>query len=89
MAEAALSTDGTLTWMCPACQSGHGVPIDRWTWNGSLDKPTLSPSVRVSWNYGDPPKEHCCHFIMTDGNIAFCGDCTHAMAGQTVPMEDF
>lgn len=30
-----------------------------------------------------------CHSFVTDGNIQFLGDCTHALAGQTVPIPDF
>jgi hypothetical protein len=28
-----------------------------------------------------------CHSFVTDGRIQFLGDCTHAMAGQTVDLE--
>ena len=27
--------------------------------------------------------------FVTDGNIQFLADCTHALAGQTVPMPDW
>jgi hypothetical protein len=27
-----------------------------------------------------------CHSFVTDGNIAYCPDCTHALAGKTVPL---
>lgn len=27
-----------------------------------------------------------CHYILTAGVLNFCGDCTHAMAGQSVPL---
>lgn len=30
-----------------------------------------------------------CHSFVTDGQIQFLGDCTHALAGQTVPLPDF
>ncbi len=29
-----------------------------------------------------------CHSFVKDGMIQFLGDCTHALAGQTVPLED-
>lgn len=35
-----------------------------------------------------PGFEYCCHSVITDGQIAFCGDCTHALANQTVPLPD-
>lgn len=30
-----------------------------------------------------------CHSFVTDGEIQFLGDCTHKMAGQTVPLVEF
>lgn len=30
-----------------------------------------------------------CHSFVTDGQIQFLGDCTHALAGQTVPIPDW
>lgn len=29
---------------------------------------------------------HVCHSFVTEGCIQFLGDCTHALAGQTVPL---
>jgi Family of unknown function (DUF6527) len=34
------------------------------------------------------PKPSICHSFVTDGRIQFLGDCTHAMAGQTVDLPD-
>lgn len=31
-------------------------------------------------------RDTVCHSFITDGNIQFLGDCTHALAGQTVPL---
>lgn len=28
----------------------------------------------------------CCHFFIREGRIEYCGDCTHQLAGQVVPM---
>lgn len=30
-----------------------------------------------------------CHSFVREGQIQFLGDCTHALAGQTVPLRDF
>lgn len=30
-----------------------------------------------------------CHSFVTDGRIQFLGDCTHALAGQTVDLPDW
>lgn len=39
---------------CVGCKSKHHVLVGegsgpRWTWNGSLEKPTFSPSLLVTW----------------------------------------
>ncbi len=33
-----------------------------------------------------PGKDEVCHSFVTDGQIQFLGDCTHKLAGQTVPL---
>lgn len=35
------------------------------------------------------PLAMVCHTFVTDGRIQFLGDCTHALAGQTVDLPDF
>lgn len=35
------------------------------------------------------PLKSICHSFMTDGRIQFLGDCTHALAGQTVDLPIF
>jgi hypothetical protein len=50
MAKATLGTDQTLLFLCPGCDEAHGIPVDGsrgWTWDGSLDAPTVSPSILV------------------------------------------
>jgi hypothetical protein len=81
--------DGTVTFECPGCGSWHCVPVEgarKWTWNGSVDLPSLVPSLMVTWDYGDPPVHRICHTVVTDGKIAFQHDCTHELRGQTVAM---
>jgi hypothetical protein len=41
-----------LHWWCPGCDEAHGIHYGTaggptWTWDGSVDKPTFSPSVLV------------------------------------------
>ena len=71
-----------------------------WSWNGSYDKPTFQPSVLVTGverlteaEYSKvlagglvEPRPLVCHSFVVDGQIQFLGDCTHAQAGQTVPL---
>lgn len=91
------SSDGYGFW-CPGCNRYHGVFVDsadkrpgaQWTFNGNVNNPTFRPSLLVT--YSDPdgsePDERC-HSYITDGQIQFLGDCTHALAGQTVPIPDW
>lgn len=113
MAKSALTNDGTLIWHCPGCGGGHGVPVrgdKAWGWNGSLDSPTLTPSVLLRSGHFNPdrPSDQCwctynrdhpdvpapfvcsvCHIFIRDGQIQFLGDCTHALAGKTVPIPEW
>lgn len=109
MAKASLASDGKLLFWCPGCDEAHGVGTDRWEWNGSVDEPTLSPSVLVRsarpiqggvpvspFKFeGDypPPEGVCdpfvCHSFVRGGRIEFLGDCSHALAGQTVELPDW
>lgn len=83
---------------CPGCGFSHQIPVDTgsagdWTWNGSLEAPTLSPSLLVyphrtldeNDNKVDTPR---CHSFVRDGKWQFLNDCTHELAGQTVPMPE-
>lgn len=83
------ANDFTFMHYCPGCKSTHQFWVNppsgpSWTYDGNAEKPTVSPSLRHSWG---PNK--CCHYFIRKGNLVFCGDCTHALAGQTVPMQPF
>ncbi|HUP80814.1 MAG TPA: DUF6527 family protein [Pirellula sp.] len=70
---------------CPGCKEVHHYNVGRekrpvWTFNGDFDKPTFSPSLLY------PTKTPRCHLFVTDGNIIYCSDCGHSLAGQTVPL---
>jgi len=78
-----------ISYECPGCKHRHAIPAERWHWNGSIDKPTLSPSVRhytPQSEYG--PEKTICHYFVREGNIEFCGDCEHELKGQTVELPD-
>lgn len=64
-----------------------------WSWNGSLEKPTFSPSIRVRYPGADAGQngapQAVCHSYVTDGKILFLGDCTHPLAGQVVDLPEF
>lgn len=86
-----------LVW-CPGCaELGHtgthrlpfeagpafaGGPV--WGWNGDLVKPTLHPSVLTRWT--DQRGDQVCHSFIVEGTWQYLTDCTHQLAGQTVPL---
>jgi hypothetical protein len=39
----------------------------------------------------EPSKFHCyrCHSFVTDGEIQFLNDCSHDLAGKTVPLPEY
>ena len=44
------------------------------------EREKMLADVRIAW---------VCHSFVTDGQIQFLGDCTHELAGQTVPLPPF
>ena len=63
----------------------------------SDDHITATPSVLHRGSVYTPDKGYphdsrtlpTCHLYLKDGQIQFLADCTHSLAGKTVPMEDF
>jgi hypothetical protein len=89
---------------CPGCGQMHGVPVswnfdgnyDAPTVSPSVritGKQTLKDE-KGEWtgewvrDASGNAVDMCCHYILTAGQLNFCGDCTHALAGQTVPLPD-
>lgn len=100
------SEPGMLIFQCPACGTCHYAlvagatrPGPRWTWNGSMDRPTFNPSIKVGgvknpWGpdvNGQPfdSTPHICHFMVQDGIIHYCMDSTHKMAGLSVEIPEW
>lgn len=76
--------DGIYLHWCPGCKQEHWIFVDEpsgtgatWSYNGNPEKPTFSPSVNIVGQ---------CHYFITDGEIQFCGDSKHELAGQTIPL---
>jgi outer membrane protein assembly factor BamB len=93
---------------CPACGEGHFYAVDAkggpsWMFNGSMDSPTFTPSLKVGGVEKMTDAEYdaimrgekiavrpkCCHLNITNGKIIYQGDCTHSMRGTTINMVDF
>lgn len=70
----------------PVMIGGTRAGTPNWTWNGSIDKPTVRPSVLTKGK--DEDGDHICHSWINDGKVQFLGDCTHELAGQTVDLLD-
>lgn len=58
-----------------------------WGWNGSVDSPTITPSVKST--YPTKEKEYICHFFVKEGIAQFCNDCTHENAGKHIPVPEW
>ncbi len=97
--DAAGKTIGRGLWIwCPGCDKAHRVsvvaetgerPSICWDWNDATDSTfTISPSLLV-WT-GDQhkpqPGDRRCHSYVKEGQWQFLNDCTHSLAGKTVPM---
>jgi hypothetical protein len=93
--------DDRIAFWCPGCNDLHMVPVhprvEGWAWNGSLEHPTLTPSI-LCFSHGtlidnDKPAgpdnyttTPTCHSFVTEGRIQFLSDSTHELSNQTVPL---
>ena len=90
-----------LAFVCPGCAEAggsgfHMLPVNStekspsWDWDGNLEAPTLSPSILSSTApYSDTGRPlGICHSFLKAGVFEFLADCTHSLAGQSVPMGD-
>lgn len=87
-------TVGYMFW-CPGCRATHayaikvyraeGNPV--WTFNGDVERPTFAPSLLYQTRRESG--EVRCHLYVTDGKIAYGGDCSHELAGKTVAIPDY
>lgn len=84
-------------------ESANPATDARWDFNGDLVRPTVSPSLLVRYphpvgysndnpapmGYDGPMTEDICHSFIRDGQIQYLSDCTHHLAGQTIPLRPF
>lgn len=79
---------GGKIFFCPACDKPHAVNTrpdgPQWSYNGNPSRPTFTPSVRC--RHDRHGKTEICHFYITDGQIRFEADCTHELAGKSMPL---
>ena len=49
------TNDVTYFFWCPGCKKIHPYQVPRWTFNGDMNKPTFTPSLKML----DIPEEWC------------------------------
>jgi len=98
--------NGELIWHCPGCDESHMVPVEgpnAWEFNGDIQYPTLSPSIKVTGvekmtdaEYEElregktiVPRPFVCHSFLKNGVMEFLSDSTHSRAGQSVALEAY
>lgn len=89
-----IRVSGEHIWFwCPGCDDVHGIVtgLGGWTWNGSFESPTFTPSVLVNGSRGVSSEEWNrkhprCHSFVRDGRIQYLSDCEHELSNQTVPL---
>lgn len=83
---------------CPGCDGPHGITIEGigvpvWTFSGDYERPTFNPSILCFTSHEGgkplPVRKTLCHYFIRDGNIEFCSDSPHALAGRTVELPDW
>jgi Family of unknown function (DUF6527) len=93
--------EGRYFHWCPGCNELHALS-DGWTFDGNLDRPTFTPSFKQEgfqeitvngvwtgeWqrDSAGKPLPFLCHYVLTAGVLHFQNDCSHALAGQAVPL---
>lgn len=98
------TTRGHAHW-CPGCGEAHSVPdswffngsAERPTFGPSVKHTSSATRVIVDGEWtgewkrdaNGNPIPWCCHYFIENGEIKFCGDCTHDMAGKTVPLPEW
>lgn len=86
-----IKLNGEVRWAfyCPGCHETHFFWTKgnvAWNFNGDVNRPTVSPSIKVEYNGAD--KDTVCHSFIRDGFIEYLSDCTHSLAGKTVELKE-
>lgn len=81
----------------------HVIP-DKWSFDGNAERPTFNPSVSITgkqamivdgqwtgeWacDAAGNALDFCCHYFLHAGELKYCTDSTHPLAGRTVPLPE-
>lgn len=70
----------------PVITKGSRDEANAWTWNGSLETPTVRPSVRTRYvnNNGE---DVIIHYWLNDGICQCLSDCTDGNANKNLELE--
>jgi len=66
----------------PVILKGSRKSTNCWSWNGDIESPTLKPSILTDQS----PEGPRCHSFVNDGMVKYLSDCTHELAGQSLPL---
>jgi hypothetical protein len=89
---------GTLYFFCPGCREFHSIHTDKVNQDGvkhiltgTLERPTITPMISRQIEKFNVSKhahnyDHRCNSFITDGNIRFLENCTHAFAGKVIEL---
>ena len=69
----------------PVITKGSREENNAWTWNGSLDKPTVRPSVKTQY-VNKEGKNVMIHYWLNEGVCKCLGDCTDGNKGKELNL---
>ena len=88
-----------ISFHCPGCGYPHSVPTKgpgAWNWNGDVENPTITPSLRIftpaipsTPDFKGLLERTHCHVVVTNGQLNFCADSAHALKGTSVPVPEW
>lgn len=70
----------------PVIQKGKRSETNAWSWNGSLENPTLRPSVRTVYANKEG-KNVMIHYWLNDGVCQCLPDCTDGNNGRHIKLK--
>jgi hypothetical protein len=69
----------------PVITKGSRNKANAWTWNGSLDTPTVKPSVKTQYT-NEKGEMVVIHYWLNDGVCECLSDCTDGNAGKKINL---
>jgi len=69
----------------PVITKGNRDIFNAWTWNGSLEAPTVRPSVKTQY-VNEKRESVVIHYWLNDGICKCLGDCTDGNANKNIEL---